>query len=85
MAFDNSYPRGFMTGWKNLFEKLIGALPLKKLTPNQTFDLASDIVMIIFVVSTLAIVDLGRYGDVLRPVMVAYTVLFIAWSTMVNR
>jgi fucose permease len=69
---------------KNLIGKILSALPLKKLSANQTFDLCCDVLMVALVLIGL-IKDLGPHQAILKPILLFCSVGFIAWSFAVNR
>ncbi len=68
---------------KDLIGKFISALPFKKLSANQTFDLCCDIVMLILVGIGLK-ADLGPNQAMLKPLLLISALAFVAWSFSVN-
>lgn len=68
---------------KDLLAKFISNLPLKKLSANQTFDLASDFLMLILVIVALS-ADLGPSQQILKGVLIFSFVIFVAWSVKIN-
>ena len=70
--------------WERLLSKFVDALPLRKLTRNQTFDLAFDLLMVVLVLPFLFI-DLGPHGYAMKPLLVLCTMGFAAWSLYINR
>ncbi len=77
-------PKAFMDPIKDVVSKLISTLPLKKLHANQVFDLVADCLMLALVVPAL-FVNLGPSQNVLKPLMVFYSLAFITWSVKINR
>lgn len=73
-----------MDQWKNLLANFISNLPFKKLSANQTFNLAADILMIILVVVAL-FSDLGNYQGTLKAVLIFSSIGFIVWCVKITR
>jgi hypothetical protein len=68
---------------KDLIGKFISALPFKKLSANQTFDLCCDTVMLFLVVIGLK-ADLGPNQGTWKPLLAFFALAFVAWSFSEN-
>ncbi len=76
---------GGLEPFRQLWSKFIDKLQLQNLTPNQTFDLASDFVMCLFALTALAFVDFGPDGYSHKMLLISGTMFFVAWSHYINR
>ncbi len=66
-------------------QTFLGAIPFRKMSGAQSFDFACDILNFVFVGWILyAKVDLGTYGDLLKPALVLQAIGFTAWSLHSN-
>jgi hypothetical protein len=63
--------------------KFISALPLKKLSANQTFDLAFDLVMILLLVIAL-FANLGPHQGTVKAVLIFICLGLMVWSFASN-
>lgn len=68
-----------------VLSKFIAELPLRKLTSNQTFDLAFDFLMVVLVIITFLVVDFGPRRYAPQTLLVLCTMGFAAWSLYINR
>jgi hypothetical protein len=62
---------------------LWSALPLKKLSPNQTFDLAFDLLMLLLVIIA-AFMNFGAHGPAAKMILVFLCLGLMAWSLKSN-
>lgn len=70
-------------GDKDLLTRFFLALPLKKLSGNQAFDLVCDGLMLalVFVAS---LIDMGPNKPILMGTLIFCAVVFLAWSFKSN-
>jgi hypothetical protein len=70
-------------GAAKVVKELFSLLPLKRLSPNQTFDLAFDLLMLLLL-CIAAFMNFGAHNAEAKMVLVFVCLGFMAWSFKSN-